>query len=80
MNRFQEILLIINSYHAGLKEPCPYGKEGEPPDCYGELPYNFVSTELIAPDREKNPGDLRTRNAPLSLAFEMCKPRFPAVS
>ena len=53
MNRFQKILPIINFYHAGLKEPCPYGKEGEPPDCYGELPYNFVGTELIAPDREK---------------------------
>ena len=29
--------MIINFNHAGFKEPCPYGKEGEPPNCQGEL-------------------------------------------
>ncbi|CAH3193587.1 unnamed protein product, partial [Porites evermanni] len=42
------ILLIINFYHAGFKEPCPYGKEGEPPDCY-DPPKEFSSDYIGDP-------------------------------
>lgn len=75
---FEELFLVdmlscfknVICINSGNKEPCPYGKEGEPPNCYG------MSCALIVKYKkkiEKNKKTIIQKSLRASVTFPFCQ-------